>query len=1071
MLDSVPLTPNGKLDRTALPTPEFRSAESGRAPRTPQEQILCELFSHVLGVARINIDDDFFALGGDSIVSIQLVSRARAAGVVFTVRDVFTHHTVAGLAGVAGGLDEVVTETPGAGIGVVTPTPVMWWWDERGGHGDRFYQSVLLRVPAGVDIECVLTAAQAVLDHHDALRARLRYPGGTADRGQPVLEIAPVGTVSAQELVHQVEVANLDEDQLYEVLDQQRQAAAARLAPESGVMVQLVWCDAGPHRSGRLLVMVHHLVVDGVSWRILVPDLAAAAQAIMAGHRPRLEPVGTSLRRWSKHLHTAAADPTRMAEIPLWTSILSTPDPLLTDQSLDPDRDVAGTAGHLALTLPPEITGTLVSTVPAAFHGGINDVLLTALALAITQWRRQHGRGEHTTVLIEVEGHGREEIIEGVDLSRTVGWFTSLFPVCVDPGALSWDDLLAGGPAVGAAIKRVKEQLRTLPGHGIGFGLLRYLNPHTSSMLAALPSPQIGFNYLGRFPTTEDREDNREWGPAPETEALGGGLDPQTPMAHGLELNTLVRDYHHGPVLEAHWSFTPHLWTHHGAEEIAHWWFQAIQALVHHATRPGAGGHTPTDFPLITLTQHEIDHLETTYPDLTDILPLSPMQEGLLFHTLYDQDSADVYVVQHVVNLDGALDGQVLRAAVHALLERHLNLRASFPQLDSGRPVQLIPRQAVLPWHEVDLSGLDAADADTQTARLAADDHVRWFDLSAPPLLRFTLIHLGPHRHRLIMTNHHILLDGWSMPVLMRELVTLYASCADPSVLPRITPYRNYLAWLAHQDHPAAEQAWRHAMNGLTEPTHLAPIDPSRAPKLPEQITMKVPTQLTTALHDQARRHGLTLNTLIQGAWGVLLSRLTGNHDVVFGAVVSGRPPHIPHVETMIGLFITMVPVRICVNPAEPLITMLARLQHEQSALSAHQHLGLAHIQHLTGIGELFDTVVVFENYPWDPPTRSTSPEPDTGIRITSITGSDATHYPLTLIACPTPHLHLRLDYRSDLFDPTTIEALAARLIRLLEAVVTDPDQPISRIDILTPTERYQLLVDHNTTTAPIPVT
>jgi amino acid adenylation domain-containing protein/non-ribosomal peptide synthase protein (TIGR01720 family) len=1072
VLDRLPLTPNGKLDRAALPVPEFRGGVGGRAPRTSRERVLCELFAQVLGVARVDIDDDFFALGGDSIVSIQLVSRARAAGVVFTVRDVFTHHTVAGLAGVAAGVEEVVTEAPGAGIGVLASIPVMRWWEERGGHWDRFYQSVLLRIPAGIDLKCVIATAQTILDHHDALRARLRYPGETADRGQPELEIPPTGTVKANELVHRVEVADLDPGQLSEVLGQHRQAAADRLAPESGVMVQLVWFDAGPHHSGRLLVLIHHLVVDGVSWRILLPDLAAAGQAIMTGHHPRLEPVGTSLRRWSDHLHTAAADPARVAEVPLWTSILSAPDPLLTDRCLDPARDVAATTQHLALTLPPEITRPVLSTVPTAFHGGINDVLLTALALAIMHWRRQHERGEHPTVLIEVEGHGREEIIEGVDLSRTVGWFTSLFPVRLDPGALSWDELLAGGPAVGAAIKRVKEQLRALPHHGIGFGLLRYLNPHTAPTLAALPSPQIGFNYLGRFPTSVDGEDDQEWGLAPDTEALGGGLDPQTPLAHGLELNALVRDHHHGPTLEAHWSFTPHLWTHHDIEELAHGWFQALHALVHHATQPGAGGHTPTDFPLITLTQHHIDHLETTHPDVADILPLSPMQEGLLFHTLYDQDSADVYVVQHVFDLDGTLDGQVLQAALQALVDRHPNLRAGFPQLDSGRPVQLIPRQVILPWQEVDLSELDAADAKTQTARLVADDHARRFDLSTSPLLRFTLIHLGPQQHRLIMTNHHILLDGWSMPVLMRELVTLYASCGDTSVLPRVTPYRNYLAWLARQDHAATEQTWRQAMNGLTGPTHLAPVDPSRIPEFPEQITIEVPPQLTAALHDQASRHGLTLNTIIQGAWGALLSRMTGQQDVVFGAVVSGRPPDIPHVETMIGLFINMVPVRIRVNPAESLISMLARLQHEQSALSAHQHLGLAQIQHLIGMGELFDTAVVFENYPGDPPTRDTSPKPDAGMRITSITGRDATHYPLTVIACPTPQLHLRFDYRSDLFSRSSINTLNTRLLRLLTAIATHPDRPLGCIDLLSAEDRHQLLVKWNdTTTTPIPQT
>ncbi|MCA1694601.1 MAG: condensation domain-containing protein, partial [Actinobacteria bacterium] len=386
--------------------------------------------------------------------------------------------------------------------------------------------------------------------------------------------------------------------------------------------------------------------------------------------------------------------------------------------------------------------------------------MLTALALAVAQWRRCHGRGEHSAVLVDVEGHGREEIIDGIDLTRTVGWFTSRFPVCLDPGPLSWNELRAGSPAVGRAIKRVKEQLRALPDHGIGFGLLRYLNSDTGPTLAALPNPQIGFNYLGRFPApgsgwmpgTAGVGSSADWAGAPEASALGGGSDPGMPFDHGLELNALVHDHSEGPSLVAIWSWPQEMWSVHDVRELAQHWFQAIHALVDHGTQPGAGGHTPTDFPLVTLNQHEIDHLDATCPDMMDVLPLSPLQEGLLFHALYDQGGTDVYTAQLVFDLDGPLDRQALRAAVQALLDRHPNLRAGFPQLDSGQPVQIIPRHATLPWEQINLSELDPAEGEAQAARLAAEDRARRFDFSCPPLLRFTLLQLGPQHHHLIMT-------------------------------------------------------------------------------------------------------------------------------------------------------------------------------------------------------------------------------------------------------------------------------------------------------------------------------
>jgi len=471
----------------------------------------------------------------------------------------------------------------------------------------------------------------------------------------------------------------------------------------------------------------------------------------------------------------------------------------------------------------------------------------------------------------------------------------------------------------------------------------------------------------------------------------------------------------------------------------------------------------------VELTQREVGQLEVLCPSgVAEVLPLTPMQEGLLFHTLYDPHGPDVYVVQTVYELHGVLDTARLHTAVAALLGRHPHLGAGFHPLGSGQTVQLIPRQVTPAWEHHDLRTLDPTDADAEVTRLAARDRAHRFDLTTPPLLRFTLAHLTPERHRLVMTSHHILLDGWSGPVLLRELTALYASRGDTSELARVTPYRDYLGWLAAQDRPAAEHAWRHALAGLPGPTRLAPVDPGRTPRIPDQLAIDLPEGLTAALTGQARRHGITLNTIVQGAWAVVLSWLTGQGDVVFGAVVSGRPAQLPRVESMVGLFINMVPVGVRVDPAEALAAMLARLQDEQSTLVAHQHLGLAQVQQATGMGELFDTVMVFENYPWDPPTGGETPGAGTGLGITPVAGSDAAHYPLSLLVCPGPRLRLRWDYRPDVFDRAGVEAITARLVRVLEAVVADPDQPLGTIDLLSPDERHQLLVDYNDTAAEV---
>ncbi len=1068
VLDRLPLTPNGKLDRRALPAPDYSVLAGGRLPRTPQEEVLCGLFAEVLGVERVGIEDNFFALGGDSIMSIQLVSRARKAGLLITPRAVFQHQTVAALAEVVGrpapALPSSAADAADEATGELAPTPIMRWLLERGGPLDRFCQAMLLRLPAGLQGEHLVGALQSLLDHHDALRLRLVGAGEEAGWS---LEVAPAGTVQAGACLRRIDVCGLDDAGLRACLAQEAQAAEGRLAPRAGVMVQAVWFDAGATAAGRLLLTIHHLAVDGVSWRILVPELAAAWAAIACGQTPALAPRGTSFRGWARRLALQGQDAGRLAELSFWTGMLGEPSLSLLDGALDARRDVGGTAGHLTLTLPAAITGALLTRVPAAFHGGINDVLLTGLVVALADWCRRRGRDGGRAVLLDVEGHGREEVFGDVDLSRTVGWFTSLFPVRLDPGALDLDEAVAGGGALGRALKSIKEQLRALPDHGLGYGVLRYLNPQTAAQLAGFAAPQIGFNYLGRFAAAGAAD----WAVAGETVRLGAG-DPAMPLAHALEVNALTLEDGDGAQLTAHWSWAPGLVTEAEVRDLAERWFAALAGLVRHATAPGAGGRTPSDLPLVALTQAEIERLESSYGRIEDILPLSPLQEGLLFHALYDAQAPDVYTVQLELTLEGALDGAALEKAVQALVARHASLRASFRHDNLSRPVQIIVPELAAPWRCVDLSGLDDAARAARLAAILVQERAQRFDLAAAPLVRFALIRLAAEEHRLALTNHHIVMDGWSMPVLVQELLTLYAQqlpARNPgdAALPRVTPYRDYLAWIAAQDHAGAVAAWREALAGLEEATHVSPRAGGHAPTVaPEQITLALSEELSAALTRQSRRHGLTLNTVLQAAWAIVLGRLSGRADVVFGVTVAGRPPEIAGIESMVGLFINTLPLRVKLPPGKPFLELLREVQDSQSRLMAHQHLGLAEIQGLAGLGELFDTLVVFENYPVD---RGGLSAEVGGLRLTKFSGVDATHYPLSLAARADERLQLRLSYRPDLFERGSVVALAERLVRLLEAGLAAPDVAIGKLDILAAQERRTILEEWNATARALP--
>ena len=993
-LDDLPLTVNGKVDRAALPAPDFASLVTGRGPRNPREELLCELFAGVLGLSQVGVDDKFFELGGDSIASIQLASRARAAGLVISARQVFELRTVAALAEVAGDVVEAHAEDrPGPAV----LTPVMRWLRERGGAIGAFHQSMVVPVPAGAD---VVAGIQALLDHHDALRMRLV---------DEELVIGEPGTVPAAGCVRKVPAVNQSEaDRVQGELD-----------PWSGAMVRVLWCEP----DGLLLLMVHHLAVDGVSWRILVPDLRDAWAAIAAGRRPALAPVGTSFRRWARLL--AAQAPQRTGELELWTSMLAGHDPLLGARPLDPVRDRVSRARTVSVQVPAEVTDAVLTTVPAAFRTGVNEVLLAGLALAVTRWRRSRGV-DCGSVLVDLEGHGREEFADGVDLSRTVGWFTSVFPV----------RMAVGGAGPDLVLKGVKERLRALPDHGLGYGMLRYLNPETEAVLAGFAAPQIGFNYLGRFQ-----------GEA-ETSVFGGGAGPDLPLSHVLDVTALVRDGADGAHLAARWTAPEEVLAEEDVRQLADAWVDALRSLAAEASRPGAGGHTPSDFPLVSVTQAEIDQWRPG-----DVLPLSPLQEGLLFHALLDRQGADVYNLQLVLALDD-VDVAALRTAVGRLLARHPNLRAGFHQSGSGA-VQVIPRSVEVPWHETE------AASEEELRQLLDGELAERYDMTRPPLIRFLLVRLGGDRYRFAMTNHHILFDGWSRPLILRDLFMLYLHGTD-AALPDPVPYSRYLAWLVRQSREQAEGVWRQALSGLAEPTRVAPDAVVRTTGR-RRTTLHLEPEQYASLTDAARRLGLTLNGVVQGLWGLLLARLTGRDDVVFGMTVSGRSPEIPGVERMVGLLVNTVPVRVRLHPAESLAAFLIRLQEEQSRLAEVHFLGLPDIQRAAGLGELFDAAYVFENYPLD--AVRDVPE---RLLITGAEGRDGSHYPLGLVVAPGETLRLRLGYHPEAFDDDAARLILMRLRRLVETIAADPDRLVRRVDVLDDAERGWL-ARCNDTARPMP--
>ncbi|MEU4996220.1 amino acid adenylation domain-containing protein [Streptomyces sp. NPDC021622] len=616
-LPQLPLTPNGKLDRKALPAPDYTlgATSTTRAPSTPEEKALTALYAEVLGLdpARIGLDDSFFALGGDSISSIVLVSRAREHGLDISPRDIFKDQTPKQLARTARPLD-VGRAQPVAddGVGRVPLTPIMRWLIEPGHSFDTFFQARLVQVPAGIGRGPLLEVVQALLDRHDMLRARLTHAG---DEGEAALEVPRAGGKQADEVLTRVDCAGVSAAERERLMADHARQAQDRLAPYDGVMVQAVWFDNGPQESGRLLLTVHHLVVDGVSWRILLPDLAAAGAAVLAGRTPELAPVPTSFKGWAERLGALAIDPDREASLTHWTETLAGVEPALGERELSSSVDTAEQLLSLRVTVPVELSEALVGRVPAALHAGVDDVLLTAFVLAIAQWRNARGGPGSSggpagnSLLVDVEGHGREDgLFDGVDTSRTVGWFTAVTPVRLDPGRVSWGELRRGGPAAGRALQRVKEQLRAASELRIDHGLLRHLNPRTAPVLAALPEPQVAFNYFGRLPAGGARGAG-DWQQVDGVPATGG-LDRRMRLTHALMVNAVTAEGPSGPQLTATWSWPRDVLAREDVERLGAGWVAQLKALAAHADGPDTAGRTPSDLSLVSLSQNQISRLE-----------------------------------------------------------------------------------------------------------------------------------------------------------------------------------------------------------------------------------------------------------------------------------------------------------------------------------------------------------------------------------------------------------------------------------------------------------------------------
>ncbi|MEM5550388.1 amino acid adenylation domain-containing protein [Pseudoalteromonas neustonica] len=1014
VLAALPLNQNGKVDRKALPEPVFERSGEFAAPEGEVEQVLAQVWQKVLSKECISRDDNFFELGGDSIISLQIVAQLRQTGYVVSAKEMFNAQTIAQLTPLVQSAENALhIEQDVSGDVPLLPIQQHFFrqdFTER----EHWNQSVLLELDMPLKLEVLRKALSALLTHHDALR--LQYQQTQHQQWRQSYQ--PYNEAWAQNIIWQREVKVCD---ITAVAEQ----AQASFAFDGTPLIRLVHMkvDDGTER---LLVVCHHLIVDGVSWRILLADLQQAYAQALQGQAISLMSKSHSYQYWAKQLNEY---PTLFAdESSYWLAQSAAPlrFPAFNQYGSKEVKDTQA----LSVQLSAEVTKQLLQGGHKTYSTQVNDILLSALSEAIYQWLGQ------SEVLINMEGHGREPWDGQTDLSRTVGWFTALYPVKVARFD-DWKD----------TVQVNKETLRTIPNKGLGYGVLRYLGSNDAqAQLQAQQSAQIEFNYLGQFDNSFDERD-ATWYPAKES--AGSNLSGQYQQPCELVINSQVFD----GKLNISVRFGEQRLQHSDIEDFLGHYENAISAVLEHC-KQASFGLSPSDLPLSQLTQCELDSLAIAHQNIDNIYPLSAMQKGMFFHALHGSRTA--YVNQMRLDVNG-LNVDKFKAAWCKVVARHDVLRTGFLN-DFDQPLQYVLKHVNIDqtWCERDVIGLSDAQYQSELDAQAKSQLLLGFDVEQEVgLNRLVIITKDDNTHHIIWTSHHILSDGWSRSLLMGELLAAYQG---NELTTQVKQYVSYIEYLQAQDLNKNLQFWQTQVAKLQSPSYLAGALPAGVDDAYKTNNLVVNHTLTSQLEGYAKKHRVTLNTLVQGLWGVLLSRYLGQQGVCFGATTAGRPVELSQSELIQGLFINTIPVFQHVDEALSLSEWFQSLQSEALQGREHESTPLYEIQKLAKSivhgGEangLFDTLLVFENYPIAETLKNASPN-ETVFDIHN--SREENNYPLTLTVGIEKEMMFKAAYSTNELSCQAVSQLMQSFHSLIEQLVDGKTHYVGDLALSVQTDR-----------------
>ncbi|HLP61987.1 MAG TPA: amino acid adenylation domain-containing protein, partial [Candidatus Deferrimicrobium sp.] len=1034
-LEKLPLTVQGKIDHKTLEMmPDSESIVGGEysPPDSDIEHLLVKIWEQVMGHMPIGVNDNFFTSGGDSIKAIQISARMNRKGYKIGVRDIFQNPTIARLAPFIKKIEHIIVQTPVSGAVPLTPIQVEFFQNHKS-EPHHYNQAFMFYSKENLDEPIIKAIFFKLQEHHDALRMVYNYEK-QEEVSQENLDIGLNPDIWVYDLRKRKDAAA--------VLMKEANKIQAGINLKTGPLMKigLFHLDDGE----RLLIVIHHLVVDGISWRILFEDIDILYRQCKKREPMILPPRTDSFKTWAERLIQYAGTPLFLKEKTYWTTlesqiITSIPKDFAQENNSKKDEE------KLSFNLGENETNLLLTRAHEAFGTEINDLLLTALGMAIKQMFGVE------KIAVALEGHGREEIFADVDIKRTVGWFTIVYPIILDFSHRF------PGQDLGRQIKEIKEHLHHVPNKGIGYGIIKYLSVsgHKKDIHFTL-KPQIIFNYLGQFDSN-----TREMSFRIAAESPGHMTSSFTPREFELDVESIIAEKRLFMTI----FYSKKQYRKETIQNLMNHYRETLTHIITYCCSRERSELTPSDFSYSSLTIEQVELLEHKYSPylIEDIYTLSPLQEGMLFQWMYEQNSL-AYFLQTSYQLRGEFDITLLRESFNQLLQRHQALRALFVHQGVERPIQVILKDKEIDFHYEDihhLSGMIEKEQWLEDYR--EKDRQRSFDLTQAAPMRVSVIQLERNQFEIIWSHHHILMDGWCRGILIAEYLEIFASLLEKRTprLPHVTPYREYIRWLDKQSPEQGRQYWSRYLQGNEEtaciPKRCTLKEDIREYRV-EAVAWKSGKEKEAGLMQLAARNQVTVSTVMHTLWGILLSKYNDKQDVIFGSVVSGRPSEIQGVEAMIGLFINTVPFRLRFHCGDRFAALLKQMQKQTLESEAYHYLPLTEIQAQSLLKQnLFDHILVFENYP-------------TALRIEGITDKikqdqrflklnlmgvkifEQTHYNFIVVISNEP-LTIKIQYNTEFYDSESVNKILGHLNSIIDQVLADEQIEIQNIAV-----QYELL-------------